>query len=92
MWFSLMDKSFPVMENKITESDFVFVLVFYPHPSRQLQQQQQQAELQGGETREGMYEAGQITHSSQLSQVSPHCPPLVRVAIFLKRLSVTQRF
>ena len=35
--------------------------------SRQLQQQQQQAELEGGGTRDGIYEAGPIT----LSQVRP---------------------
>lgn len=91
MWFSMTDKSFPVMENKKTliESDFVFVLVLYPHPfSRQLQQQQQQAELEGGGTRDGMYEAGPIT----LSQVSPQCLPLLFVAMFLERLNVSQKF
>lgn len=94
IWCSMMDKSFTVLENKkiVTESDFVYVLVlffvFYPHPfSRQLQQQQQQAELEGGGTRDSMYEAGPIT----LSQVSPHCLPLVLIAIFLERLNGTQK-
>lgn len=53
---------------------------FYSRPfSRQLQQQQQ-AELEGGATRDGVYEAGPIT----LSQVGPRCLPLGLLAIFLE--------
>lgn len=84
-----MDKSFPVKENKKTliESDFFFFFL-NPHPFVRQLQQQQQAELEGGGTRDSMYEAGPVT----LSQVSPQRLPLELIAIFLKRQNVAQGF